>query len=122
MIYHREYVELFTFTVATFQEFVKTVVHSKAQQESVIRSKKEKFVQQSPSFTRCGTQEKKEKVQLVICYVGFLIKLDSCVLIQSNCSCVQQCKALTSYFDSIPVRAAILILNMSVVRKKRLSQ
>ena len=65
--------------VTTFQEFVKTVVHLKAQHESVIRSKRRKSVQQSPSFIRCGTREKKEQGQLAICYTGFLTKLDSCV-------------------------------------------
>ena len=76
MVYnHREYVELVTLrsrVTYAFQEFIKTVVHSKAQHESVIRSKRRKSVQQSPSFTRCGTREKKEQGQLVICYAGFL--------------------------------------------------
>ena len=49
------------------------VVHSKAQQELVVRSKRGKSVQQSPSFTMRGTREKKEQGQLVLCYVGFLI-------------------------------------------------
>ena len=53
-------------TVTTFQEFIQTVVHSKAQHESVIRSKRRKSVQQSPSFPRCGTREKKEQGQLVM--------------------------------------------------------
>ena len=76
-------------TVTTFQEFIKTVVHSKAQHESVIRSKRRKSVQQSPSFTRCGTREKKEQGQLVICYEGFLTKLDRFMCLQCNyCSCV----------------------------------
>ena len=65
-------------TVTTFQEFVKTVVHSKTQHESVIRSKRRRSVQQSPSFTRCGTREKRSRVSWYICYAGFLTKLDSC--------------------------------------------
>ena len=83
--YHRENVDLACYVmVTTFQEFIKTVVHSKAQHESVIRSKRRKSVQQSPSFSRCGTREKKEQGQLVICYAGFLTKLDRFMCLQCN--------------------------------------
>ena len=36
-------------------------------------------VQQSPFVTRCGPRAIKELGQQVICYTGFLTKLDSCV-------------------------------------------
>ena len=83
--------------VTTLQEFVKTVVHLKAQHESVIRSKRRRSVQQSPSFTRCGTREKRSKVSWYICYAGFLTKLDSCVYSVIIVHVLNNAKALTPF-------------------------
>ena len=58
--------------VTKFQELVKMVLYSKAQQESIIRSKRGKTVQESPSFTTSpgvGREKKKEQGQLVGTYV-----------------------------------------------------
>ena len=69
--------------VTKFQEFVKMVMHSKAQQDSVMRSKRGKSVQQSPSSTTSpgvGRDKKRSKVSYLYAY---LIRI-----LQSNCLCV----------------------------------
>ena len=51
--------------VTKFQELLKMVLYSKAQQESIIRSKRGKTVQESPSFTTSpgvGCEKKRSKV------------------------------------------------------------
>ena len=51
--------------VTKFQELVKMVLYSKAQRESIIRSKREKTVQESPSSTTSpgvGREKKRSKV------------------------------------------------------------
>ena len=51
--------------VTKFQELVKMVLYSKAQQESIIRSKRGKTVQESPSSTTSpgvGREKKRSKV------------------------------------------------------------
>ena len=57
---------------AKFQEFLKMVLRSKAQKESIIRSKRGKTVQESPSSTASpgvGSEKKKEQGQLLGTYV-----------------------------------------------------
>ena len=58
--------------VTKFQEFLKMVLRSKAQKESIIRSKRGKTVQESPSSTTSpgvGSEKKKEQGQLLGTYV-----------------------------------------------------
>ena len=60
IVFHLECAEL-----TKFQEFLKMVLSSKAQQESIIRSKRGKTVQESPSSTTppgVGSEKKKRKV------------------------------------------------------------
>ena len=58
--------------VTKFQEFLKMVLRSKAQKESISRSKRGKTVQESPSSTTSpgvGSEKKKEQGQLLGTYV-----------------------------------------------------
>ena len=67
IVFHLECAEL-----TKFQEFLKMVLRSKAQQESIIRSKRGKTVQESPSSTTSpgvGSEKKKEQGQLIGTYV-----------------------------------------------------
>ena len=60
IVFHLECVE-----VTKFQEFLKMVLRSKAQKESIIRSKRGKTVQESLSSTTSpgvGSEKKKSKV------------------------------------------------------------
>ena len=57
IVFHLECAEL-----TKFQEFLKMVLRSKAQQESIIRSKRGKTVQESPSSTTSpGVESEKKK-------------------------------------------------------------
>ena len=67
IVFHLECAEL-----TKFQEFLKVVLRSKAHKESIIRSKRGKTVQESPSSTTSpgvGSEEKKEQGQLLGTYV-----------------------------------------------------
>ena len=60
IVFHLECAEL-----TKFQEFLKMVLRSKAQKESIIRSKRGKTVQEGPSSTTSpdvGSEKKKSKV------------------------------------------------------------
>ena len=60
IVFHLECTEL-----TKFQEFLKMVLRSKAQKESIIRSKRGKTVQEGPSSTTSpdvGSEKKKRKV------------------------------------------------------------
>ena len=76
IVFHLECAEL-----TKFQEFLKMVLRSKAQKESIIRSKRGKTVQESPSSTTSpdvGSEKKKSKVsclQLMLRKFFLLIKL-----------------------------------------------
>ena len=83
IVFHLECAEL-----TKFQEFLKMVLRSKAQQESIIRPKRGKTVQEIPSSTTSpgvGSAKKKKKVSCLELMLGKKFFISSCLQYNNYC-------------------------------------